>query len=194
MFIFFFIQTILQSNSVAFSILISTIAFFLIDLLIYLYKANLRLEIERDLLNVVDNIYLQISSNIKTDKILKNIYKDCKNRNLKKSFVSLSNTYEYTGYNMQDAVKKIKYKFDIVEIEMLCNSLVEQVILGDNLTSFENLSNILREKYIDNLKKSTSKKVVLITIGIAITLINISLIVFYPILQSFNEGFNSIFG
>lgn len=194
MFIFFFIQTILQSNSILFAILISTIASFLIDFLIFLYKSNLKLEVEKDLLNVVDNIYLQLSSNIKTDKILKNIYKDCKNKNLRKSFVSLSNTYEYTGYNMQDAVKNIKYKFDIVEIEMLCNSLVEEVVLGENLISFENLSNILREKYIDNLKKNTSKKVVLITIGIAITLINISLLVFYPILQSFNESFNSIFG
>ena len=193
LFIFFFIQTFLQSQSIIFSIIMALISFMLVDLLIYLYKNNQKKEIEKDLLNIVDNIYLQISSNIKIDKVLKSIYKDCTNKNLKNSFISLSNAYEYTGYNIQEAVKKIKYKFDTIEIEMLCNSLVEQIMLGQNLMSFENLSNILREKYIDNLKKSTNKKVILITISIAITLLNISLIVFYPILKSFNEGFNSIF-
>jgi len=146
-----------------------------------------------DLLNIIDTIYLQMASNIAIDKILKNAAKNCKNKLLKKSFINMSNVYEYTGYNIHMAIKEINEKINLPEIEMFCNGLVEQITLGENLMIFENLSNILTEKYLEKIKQNTKNKVLLITGGIAITLINISLIVFYPILNSFKSGFNNIF-
>ena len=76
---------------------------------------------------------------------------------------------------------------------MFCNVLVEQTMLGENLYMLENLSNILAQKNIEMIKTSTRKKVMLITIGIAVSLINISLLVFYPIINTFSQGFNNIF-
>lgn len=193
LFITFFIQTLINYNSIFFAIILSSISFFLPDILILMYKKNLHSQIQNDLLNIIDNIYLQLSSNISMDKILKTASQNSKNTVLKQAFISMSNVYEYTGYNIYLATNELKNKFDVMEIEMFCNCLIEQIILGENLSIIENLSNILRQKYLDKIKTNTKKKIVLITLGIGITLINISLLVFYPIFNSFSEGFKNIF-
>ena len=193
LFVFFLINSLINFNSYFTAILIAIFAQSLIDILIYLYAKNQNNEILKDLLNIIDNIYLQMSSNIAIDKILKSAALNCKNEILRKSFINMSNVYEYTGYNIHMAIREIREKINLVEIDMFCNGLIEQITLGENLMVFENLSNILTEKYLEKVKQNTKNKVLLITGGIGITLLNISLIVFYPILNSFKSGFNDIF-
>lgn len=174
-------------------IIISIISFFLIDILVFLNKKNVYSSIQKDLLNIVDSLYLQVASNIPVDKILKQIPYICNTKVLKNALISMSNVYEYTGFNIQTAVLELKNRFNIVEVDMFCNALVEQSLLGDNIALFENLSNILTQKNIDQIKIDTKKKIVFITMGIGVTLLNISLLVFYPIINSFSESFSNIF-
>lgn len=193
LFIFFLLSSLSSFNSFFIAILIALFAQSLVDLLIYMYIKNQNAQILKDLLNIIDNIYLQLSSNIAIDKVIKSASQYCKNKIIRNSIINMSNVYEYTGYNIHMAIKEIKEKINLIEIEMFCNCLVEQITLGENLVMFENLSNILTGKYLDKVKQNTKKKVLLITGGIAITLLNISLVVFYPILNSFKSGFNDIF-
>lgn len=174
-------------------IIVEVVSFFIMDILILLNQKSLYNSVQKDLLNVIDSLYLQITSNITMDKILKNIPYVCNNNILKHAFISMSNVYEYTGFNIQLAVLELKKRFDIVEVNMFCNALVEQTMLGDNLSLLENLSNMLTQRNIEIIKVSTKKKVILITVGIVVTLINITLLVFYPIMNSFSQGFNNVF-
>lgn len=191
--IFFLILSLICNLSVISTLITSTISFFLIDILIFLNEKSLYSNIQKDLINVVDNVYLQLASNVNMDKILRNLSTSCKTPVLRYAFVSMSNVYEYTGFNMQTAVLELKNRFNISEVDMFCNALVEQNLLGENLPLIENLSNMLVQKNIEQIKLDTKKKVMLITVGIVITLLNITLLVFYPIMNSFSQGFSSIF-
>ena len=190
---FFLIASIINGQSVLNTFVISTISFFLLDLLVSIQKKSLYSEISTDLANIVDTVYLQITSNINIREILKKLPEICKTKVLKNALISMSNVYEYTGFNMQTAVMELKKRFEITEVDMFCNALVEQTMLGDNVLLFENLSNSLSKKSLDRIKMNTKKKVVLITVGIAITLLNITLLVFYPIMNSFSQSFSNIF-
>lgn len=191
--VFFVVLSLVKGLPIINIVIISTISFFLLDLLILLNKRNLYANIYKDLLNIVDSAYLQLASNITINKMLRDISSVCKTKVLKNAFVSMSNVYEYTGFNIQTAVLELKNRFDILEIDMFCNALVEQTLLGDNIALFENLSNVLNQKNIEQIKLNTKKKIILITIGIGVTLLNISLLVFYPIMNSFSSSFSNIF-
>ena len=191
--IFFLQLSIINKVNVIAIIVVEIISFLIMDILVLLNKKSLYNSVQKDLQNVIDSLYLQITSNITMDKILRNIPYVCNNNIVKSAFISMSNVYEYTGFNIQLAVLELKKRFDIVEVNMFCNVLVEQTMLGENLYMLENLSNILAQKNIEMIKTSTRKKVMLITIGIAVSLINISLLVFYPIINTFSQGFNNIF-
>ncbi len=189
----FLILSIINDLSYINILIVSIISFFLLDILIFLNKKSLYSNIQKDLSNIVDNVYLQLASNINMSKILRDISYVCKTKVFRDALVSMSNVYEYTGYNIQTAVLELKRKFDIVEVDMFCNALVEQTLLGDNIALFENLSNVLTQKNLEQIKLNTKKKIVFITMGITVTLLNISLLVFYPIMNSFSESFSNIF-
>ena len=191
--LFLFLSIINQVNIFVCLITVA-LSFSLVDILLFFNQKNLYSNIRTDLIYIVDSIYLQLSSNIPMNNILKNLHINCKTQVLKRSLINMSNVYEYTGYNMQTAVVEIKERFDVLEIDMLSNALIEQTMLGDNLALFENLSDLLYEKNYTNIKRNTRNKVIVITIGIAISLLNICLLVFYPIMYSFSESFSNIFG
>lgn len=190
---FFLIASVFNGQSIINIFVISTISFFLLDLLVSIQKKTLYSNITQDLANIVDTVYLQITSNINIREILKKLPELCNTKVFKNALVSMSNVYEYTGFNMQTAVLELKKRFEITEVDMFCNALVEQTMLGDNILLFENLSNLLSQKSLERIKINTKKKVVLITVGIAITLLNITILVFYPIMNSFSQSFSNIF-
>lgn len=193
LFIFFFILSLAINPSIFSIIIVPALAFYSLDFLILLNIKSLYSTIIKELQNITDSLYLQLASNVTMDKVLRNISISCKIPVLRNAFISMSNVYEYTGFNIQTAVLELKNRFNISEIDMFCNALVEQTILGDNISLFENLSDMLAQKNIEQIKKDTKKKVMFITVGIVVTLVNITLLVFYPIVNSFSQGFSNIF-
>ena len=57
----------------------------------------------------------------------------------------------------------------------------------------ENLSDILKVKYIEKLREATRNKILYITFGVILALGNIILLIFYPLFLSLGQGFNTIF-
>ena len=64
---------------------------------------------------------------------------------------------------------------------------------GSIVEVLENLSEVLKDKYINKLKEDTRTKIVYITCGVILALGNIILIIFYPLFMSLGQGFNTIF-
>ncbi len=119
----FFTAGIKNYNSLIFSIILSLIGFFFIDVYISVNKKSRNLEICNDLYVVTNSVYMQLSSHMELKDSLKYQYENCKNKDFKRAMIEFSTTYELTELNIDKAVKVLKERFDIMEIEMFCNAL-----------------------------------------------------------------------
>ena len=70
----------------------------------------------------------------------------------------------------------------------------QNTIRHGNITEIlDNLSSTLGEKQIEKHKEDTRNRVIYITLGVVIALINMILLIFYPLFISLGQGFNNIF-
>lgn len=189
----FFLSASFNYNSVLLSIIFPIIGYFLIDMYIFINKKTRESAICEDLLNVTNSISLQLSANIPLKDSLKKQFEICKNKDFKKAMLEFSTNYELSELSIEKSLKILQDKFDITEINMFCNALSEYNKVGDITEVLENLTEILKTKYIEKLKETTKKKIVYITLGVIIALCNIVLIIFYPLFISIGQGFSTIF-
>lgn len=180
-------------NSAGLGIILAIFGYFSVDVYIFLYRKNRNSEICIDLLNVVDSIILQMSAEVSLKDSLKYQYKNCKNKDFKKAILEFSTQYEFSELNIEKSLEELKSKFDILELNMFCNSLKEYNKVGNIIEILENLSDILKIKYLDKIKEDTRTKVIYITFGVILALGNIILITVYPLFISIGQGFNNIF-
>lgn len=189
----FFLSASFNYNSVLLSIILPIIGYFLIDMYIFINKKTRESAICEDLLNVTNSISLQLSANIPLKDSLKRQFEICKNKDFKKAMLEFSTNYELSELSIEKSLKILQDEFDITEINMFCNALSEYNKVGDITEVLENLTEILKTKYIEKLKETTKKKIVYITLGVIIALCNIVLIIFYPLFISIGQGFSTIF-
>lgn len=180
-------------SSVFIKVVFLFIGYFLIDIYILLNKKSRDNEICTDLLNVVNSISLQLSAHITLKDSLKKQFEICKNNDFKKAMLALSTKYELSELSVEKAIQELKSNFDILEVNMFCNSLKEYNKVENIKEILDNLSEILKKRYIDRLKEATRTKILYITCGVILALGNIILIIFYPLFVSIGQGFNTIF-
>lgn len=180
-------------HSIFVAIIFFIIGYIFIDIYILANKKTRDSEICVDLLNVINSICLQLSAHLTLKDSLKRQFENCKNKDFKKAILEFSMKYELSELNIDIALDELKNKFDILEINMFCNSLKEYNKVGDIIEILENLSNMLKVKYIEKIKEATRVKVLYITFGVIVALGNIVLLTFYPLFTSIGQGFNTIF-
>ncbi len=180
-------------KSVLLGVFLGAFGFFSIDAYILLNKKSRNNEICVDLLNVVDSIILQMSAEVSLKDSLKYQYQNCKNEDFRKAILEFSTQYELSELNIDTSLDELKNKFDLMELNMFCNSLKEYNKVGNVVEILENLSETLKIKYLDKIKEDTRTKVLYITFGVILALGNIILITFYPLFISIGQGFNNIF-
>lgn len=191
--IIFFVAGVINYNSLMHAVIFAVIAYFLIDISILIHKKNRDSEICNDLLNVVNSICLQLSANVLLKDSLKKQYENCTNKDFKKAMIEFSTSYELSELNIEYAIKNLNDKFDILEVDMFCNALNEYTKSGDIINILENLSESLSLKQIEKIRETTRNKIIYITTGVVLALMNIILLVFYPLFISVGQGFNNIF-
>ena len=188
-----FLAGSINYHSVYIATVFFIVGYYFIDAYILINKKSRDSEICIDLLNVVNSISLQLSAHLTLKDSLKKQFENCKNKDFKKAILEFSMKYELSEFNIDDALDELKSKFDILEINMFCNSLKEYNKVGDIIEILENLSNMLKIKYIDKIREMTRTKVLYITFGVIVALGNIILLTFYPLFTSIGQGFNTIF-
>ena len=189
----FFIAALCNYKSSFIAIILAGIGYFFIDLYILVNKKSRDAEICNDLYNVTNSICLQLSSNVLLKDTLKRQYDNCKNKDFKKAMVTFSTRYELSELNINDAINELNNSFDILELTLFCNALSEYNKTDNIAEILDNLSFSLKEKQMDRLRANTRTKVLYITFGVVIALVNIVLLIFYPLFISIGNGFNNIF-
>lgn len=180
-------------NSFVAMIVLGFIGFTFLDLYIAVSRKIRDAEICEDLMNVTNSISLQLSSYVPLSESLKNQYQNCKNKDLKKAIMIFAAKYELTELNIEEALKDLNGRFDILEVDMFCNTIKQSLKVGNIIELLDNLSDVLKEKYMDKLKGKTRSKILYITFGVMLALMNIILITFYPLFVSIGNNFNQIF-
>ena len=150
-------------------------------------------EICNDLMSVTNSIIMQLSSYVPLKDSLKNQYQNCRNKDFQKALMMLATKYELSELNIDVAIADLNAKFDILEVDMFCNTIRQYNKVGNIIELLENLSFVLKEKYIKHLKGKTREKVVYITFGVVLALSNIIIITFYPLFVSVGNNFQQIF-
>ena len=193
LFCLFFIVALINYNSFFYALILGILAYFVIDLYILFNKKSRDTEICNDLLNVINSICLQVSAHISLKDSLKKQYENCINKDLKKAMIEFSAGYELSELNLDYAIQKLNNNFEILELDMFCNALIEYNKSGNIVDVLENLSEVLSNKQIAKMKEVTRNKTIYITFGVIIALTNIILLTFYPLFVSIGQGFNKIF-
>lgn len=188
-----FIAGISNYHSLIMAIILGIIGFAFLDVYILANKKNRDSEICVDLLNVIDSISLQLSAEVSLKDSLKRQFENCRNKDFKKAILEFSMQYELSELNISEALNNLKNKFDILELNMFCNSLKEYNKVGNIIDILDNLSETLKVKYIEKIKDTTRTKVLYITLGVIIALGNIIMLTFYPLFISIGQGFRNIF-
>lgn len=191
--VFLFLIARINYNSMLVGALFGLIGFFFIDIYIYLHKKSRDSEICVDLLNIVDSISLQLSAEVSLKDSLKKQFENCKNKDFQKAILEFSMQYELSELNINESINKLRDKFDILELNMFCNSLKQFNKVGNIIEILDNLSNMLKNKYIEKMKEATRTKVLYITFGVIIALGNIIMLTFYPLFISVGQGFHTVF-
>lgn len=189
----FFVVALINYNSFLYALILGFLAYFIIDLYILFNKKSRDTEICNDLLNVINSICLQVSAHISLKDSLKKQYENCINKDFKKAMIEFSAGYELSELNLDFAIQKLNNKFEILELDMFCNALIEYNKSGNIVDVLENLSEVLSNKQIAKMKEVTRNKTIYITFGVIIALTNIILLTFYPLFVSIGQGFNKIF-
>ena len=184
---------LINYNSYIAMFVLGLIGFSFLDLYIAINKKSRNGEICEDLLTVTDSICLELSSYVPLKESLKNQFKNCKNKDFRKAIMMFATKYELSELNIDEALNDLNNRFDILELDMFCNTIRQYTKVGNIIELLENLSGVLRQKYMDKLREKTRSKVIYITIGVMIALTNIILITFYPLFISIGNNFNQIF-
>ena len=146
-----------------------------------------------DLLMVVDCLYLQMSAHVTLKDALRGLNAVCKHPDLKKALLKLSTKYELTEFNIEEASDEFKESFNIIEIDMLSVALKQQIKLGSSVEVLNNLSGILKDSYLNKLNLTTKLKILYITLGVVVILINLIALTFFPIFIGIGENMRQIF-
>ena len=181
-------------KSALMSILFGLAGFSLPDIMIKIQKNAEKKQIHIDLLNIVECIKVQMSSNIPLIIALKNTPELCKNKKLKNALYDMYLEYELNGYSLMSSINKMKNTFKILEINMFLAAIEQQVKYGQAFETYENLIIILKEKYIEYIENGTQSKMMIMTIGIIIVLINLAVMGCYTIIVEVNQNLSAMLG
>lgn len=184
---------LINYNSYIAMIVLGTIGFTFLDLYIAINKKSRDSEICADLLTITDSLCLQLSSYVPLNESLKNQYENCKNHDFKKAIMIFATKYELSELNINEALNDLNNRFDILEVDMFCNTIRQYTKVGNIIELLENFSDVLKEKQINKIRERTRTKVIYITFGVITALMNIILITFYPLFISVGNNFNEIF-
>lgn len=189
----FFIGGINNYDSWIIRCVFPIIGFFLPDVYLHILRESKKNKILLDLFNLVECLRVQLSSGIALKEAMGEIAEICTDYNFKLAIQEMSLRYELSEYNINFAVMGLKRDYPYKEIELFASSLEGQIHNVGGYDSFNNLSELLKERYLSNIEDNTNLKVFFIVISVIIILINLAILGGFPIIVEIMQNFEQIF-
>lgn len=145
-------------------------------------------QVLQDLLNVAECLRVQLSSGISLSISLRNIPVLCKNKEFSGELTNLYLEYELSKFTVSTSAKELETRFNYPEIKMFISALKQQTQHTSALEAFDNLIEVLKEKYIEYMEDNTRVKSLIMVLGVCIVVFNLALMSVYPMILEANEA------
>jgi len=185
--------SIINKNNMFVSIIITCLVFYIPNLLISTYKKNERVLIIKELRNIVNAINISLSASLTLEDAIKSSVNVITYKRLKNAYEHFIISYKISSYNIRKAINLLKEKFNYYEMEMFASTLINSEREGNIIQSLEKYNMILDISYSKYLAKENSKRLFYLTFGTIISLINIIIIVMYPLFIEMAANLQMIF-
>ena len=97
------------------------------------------------------------------------------------------------GYNLKKCSKNLESKFYSYEMSLFLSTIIQGDIEGNLLENLKRFMDTLELNYFKYLKKKSQERLMYVTLGTVISLLNIVLIVMYPMFKQVIDNLNIIF-
>lgn len=188
-----FLMSLINYQNKLMATIISAISFFYLDYMIYSFKKSEKVLIINELKNLVNNIIICLSAYTTLIDALKVSIKALEYKRLKEELDKFVLSYEIYGYDIQKASNLLDGKFDSYELDMFINILKQSEKEGNILENLEKFISVLDLSYFKYLKRQSAKRLLNVTLGTVLLLVDIALIVMYPIFIQVTENLQTIF-
>ncbi len=186
--IFVALLSVLYGNGVIKSLFCGFIFFGVICWYVQIQNSSRKKQVLQDLLNVSECLRVQISAGISLDVALRNISTLCKNKEFSQELANLYLEYQLSKYTVSNSAKELQEKFNYSEIKMFISAINQQTQSTSALEAFDNLIEVLKEKYIGYMEDVTKSKSAIMILGVCIVVFNLATMSVYPLVMEANEA------
>lgn len=141
----------------------------------------------------MDNLILSLSCKISFHEALKISSESIIYPRLKFEYKNFINNYLMYNFDIIKSTEEIKEKFEFYEFNMFLSIIIDCQKEGNYVENLEAFSNTLEMLYFKSLKYNQAKRILFISFATIISLINILVIVMYPIILTVLENMTYIF-
>lgn len=188
-----FIIGILNYRDIKIPLILFLIFFFTPNYLLYSYAKNERNLLIEEIKNITNSIILSLSAHGTLEYAL-SIAKNALNYpRLIIAFEKFIYEYKMYGYDIRKAAISLENKFDSYELILLLGTLIQGEQEGNLLENLEKFAETLELNYFKYLKKKSAERLMYVTLGTVLSLVNIILVVMYPIFKQVIDNLQIIF-
>ena len=191
--IVYFCISIINNNNIFVSMIISCLVFYIPNLLIIMFKKNEKVLVVKELRNITNAINISLSASLSLEDAIKSSINVITHKRLKNAYEDFIRNYRISGYNIKKSINLLKDKFRYYEMELFTSTLINSEREGNIIQGLEKYSIILDISYSKYLAKENSKRLLYLTFGTVISLINIIIIVMYPMFIEVWSNLQTIF-
>lgn len=180
--------SVLSGNGLIKSLICGCIFFGVLCGYAQIKNSSKKKQVLQDLLNVVECLRVQISSGISLDIALRNISELCKNKEFAQELANLYLEYQLSKFTVSNSAKELQQKFNYSEMRMFVSAINQQTQSTSALEAFDNLIEVLKEKYIGYMEDVTRSKSAIMILGVCIVVFNLAAMSVYPLVMEANDA------
>lgn len=169
------------------------IIFLIPDYLVYSYTKKERNILIGELRNIVNSMIICLSSYATLKDSLILALESIKYKRFKESYEAFVNEYNMNGYRLNEPSKTLERKFNTYELSLFLGTLLQGEKEGSLLEGLEKYKDTLELNYFKYLKQKAGRNLLYVTLGTVLSLINIVIVVMYPILVQVLDSLQLIF-
>jgi Flp pilus assembly protein TadB len=168
--------------------------FYIIDIILILYKKDREQRLLTDLVSIIDATSLQLSAGVPLNRAIKGIWKYAqKCKDLKEELAKLATRYELSQMDINYATEQFSQHFNLLEVKMFALALRQYDTTNKIEEMLDGLRRVIEQKYMHRLEISTKSKKVLMICGVVLIMVNTVALIFYPVFTDINQKINRVF-
>lgn len=191
--ILFLIVIYFRSKNIFLSLVLFFILFFIPNILISSFKRKENLNLIGEISNIVQSLILSLETNISIYQALYISYHTLKYKRFKENYKKFVDNYMLYNLNTKRALEDFSKKFNSYEFNMFVSILLDSnknIGLKEGLEAFSKTLDVVYFKY---LRYRQEKNFLIVSLFTVVSLINIFLLVGYPMAMQISDGFKNLF-